>query len=71
MEEDEKGVGIGLCVSSEVLTGCSSWWERLALIYMNHLDGDQEENRRKALQTVTEGLDDPMTHTSKLLYIEL
>jgi hypothetical protein len=43
----------------------SAWWERLALVYMSYGDGDEEENRKKALQTVIQGLDDPYTHTSE------
>lgn len=47
-----------------------AWWERLALIYMNHLE-TTEENLRTALTLVVKGLEDPFTHTSKLFSLLL
>jgi Fanconi-associated nuclease 1 len=41
------------------------WYDRLALVLMNHTGGDKEENRREALAVCEEGLAHPWTHLSR------
>lgn len=39
------------------------WYDRLALIQMNHLNDDKKLRRRQALATCEQGLGDPLTHS--------
>ncbi|GAA96728.1 uncharacterized protein L969DRAFT_20070 [Mixia osmundae IAM 14324] len=39
-----------------------AWYERLALVIMNHLDDDKDRRRKQALKICLRGLEDPFTH---------
>lgn len=41
------------------------WYDRLALVLMNHTEGDKEANREEALRVCMEGLTHPWTHLSE------
>jgi Fanconi-associated nuclease 1 len=42
-----------------------AWYDRLALIFMNHFDDDKEARRRQALDLCKQALQDPWTHLSE------
>jgi len=47
------------------------WYDRLALVIMNHAEGDKEANREEALRICLEGLAHPWTHLSTFVKTKL
>ena len=43
-----------------------AWYDRLALVLMNHYGGD-EEKKREAVEVCLDGLEDADTHLSELI----